>query len=152
MRRNWFTHKRIALAGLVLALVMFVISMTGTGKAKDTDAIAEKVGVKVEKRLRLLDRHIAKALQTPPEGLMVPDRIPEDMVIYLYVNDSLMSWNNQFPILNDNISIKIPFERMMPTNNGITSPLTDIAEELQYMNLGSRWYIVKTVEVTGTTK
>ena len=146
MRRNWFTHKRIALAGLVLALVMFVISMTGTGKAKDTDAIAEKVGVKVEKRLRLLDRHIAKALQTPPEGLMVPDRIPEDMVIYLYVNDSLMSWNNQFPILNDNISIKIPFERMMPTNNGITSPLTDIAEEMQYMNLGSRWYIVKTVE------
>ena len=146
MRRNWFTHKRIALAGLVLALVLFVISMTGTGRAKDTDTIAEKVTVKVEKRLRLLDRHIEKALQTPPEGLMAPDRIPEDMVIYLFVNDSLMSWNNQFPILNDNISVKIPFERMMPTNNGITSPLTDITGEPHYMNLGSRWYIVKAVE------
>ena len=137
MIRNWFTHKTIALAGLVLALVMFVISMTGTGKAKDTDAIAEKVGVKVEKRLRLLDRHIAKALQTPPEGLMVPDRIPEDMVIYTYVNDSLMAWNNQFPILNDRISTRPVFQRMMPTNNRITSPLTEITEDLEYMNLGS---------------
>ena len=146
MRRDWFTHKRIALAGLALALALLVISMTGTGRAIDTDTIAEKVTVKVEKRLRILDRHIEKALQTPPEDLMAPDRIPEDMVIYLFVNDSLMSWNNQFPILNDNISVKIPFERMMPTNNGITSPLKDITEEPHYMNLGSRWYIVKAVK------
>ena len=143
MIRNWFTHKSIALAGLVLAMAMFVISMTGIGRAKDTEAIAGKAADRVEKRLRILDRHIAEALQTPPEDLMLPDRIPDDMVIYLFVNDSLMSWNNQFPILNDNISVKVPFERMMPANNGVTSPLTGISEDPEYMNLGSKWYIVK---------
>jgi signal transduction histidine kinase len=81
-----------------------------------------------------------------PEELMMPDRIPDDMVIYLYVNDSLMSWNNQFPILNDRISVKVPFERMMPANNRITSPLTGITEVPEYMNLGSKWYIVKSVK------
>ena len=145
MIRNWFTHKTIALAGLILALVMFVVSMTGVGRLQDTDSIAERTADRVEKRLRILDKHIAKALQTPAEGLMLPDRIPDDMVIYLFVNDSLMSWNNQFPILNDNISVKIPFERMMPANNGISSPLANISEELEYMNLGSKWYIVKAV-------
>ena len=133
MIRNWFTHKTIALAGLILALVMFVASMTGVGRLQDTDSIAERTADRVEKRLRILDKHIAKALQT------------DDMVIYLFVNDSLMSWNNQFPILNDNISVKIPFERMMPANNGISSPLANISEELEYMNLGSKWYIVKAV-------
>ena len=145
MIRNWFTHKTIALAGLVLASVMFIISMTGVGRSQDTDSLAEKTAYRVEKRLRILDKHIARALQTPPEDLMMPDRIPDDMVIYLFVNDSLMSWNNQFPILNDNISVRIPFERMMPANNGISSPLAGISEVPEYMNLGSKWYIVKAV-------
>ena len=146
MKRELFTHKRLALIGLILSLIFLVISMTSIGSAQDTEAVAEKVSVKVEKRLRMLDEHIEKALQTQPNQLMLPDRIPDDMVIYLYVNDSLMSWNNQFPILNDRISIKVPFERMMPANNGITSPLTGITEEPEYMNLGSKWYIVKVVE------
>ena len=80
MIRNWFTHKTFALAGLILALVMFVASMTGVGRLQDTDSIAERTADRVEKRLRTLDKHIANALQTPAEGLMLPDRIPDDMV------------------------------------------------------------------------
>lgn len=152
MKRDLFTHKRLALTGLILSLVFLVISMTGIGTAQDTEAVAEKVSAKVEKRLRVLDSHIEKALQTQPDELMVPGRIPDDMVIYLYVNDSLMSWNNQFPILNDRISVKVPFERMMPSNNRITSPLTDITEVPEYMNLGSKWYIVKAVEGQSNNK
>ena len=152
MKRDLFTHKRLALIGLILSLVLLVISMTGTGRAQDTEAVAEKVSAKVEKRLRVLDSHIEKALETDPEELTMPERIPDDMVIYLYVNDSLMSWNNQFPILNDRISVKVPFERMMPSNNGITSPLTDITEVPEYMNLGSKWYIVKSVEGQNNNK
>ena len=146
MKRDLFTHKRLALAGLILSLAFLVISMTGIGRAQDTEAVAEKVSVRVEKRLRVLDGHINKVLQTSPDEIMMPERIPDDMVIYLYANDSLMSWNNQFPILNDRISVKVPFERMMPSNNRITSPLTDITEVPEYMNLGSKWYIVKAIE------
>ena len=152
MKRDWFTHKRLAFAGLVLSLALLVISMTGIGRAQDTEAVAERVSAKVEKRLRILDGHIEKALQTQPDELMTPDRLPEDMVLYLYVNDSLMAWNNQFPILNDRISVKVPFERMMPTNNSITSPLTGITDTPEYMNLGSKWYIVKATEGPGNNK
>ncbi len=146
MKRDLFTHKRLALAGLILSLAFLVISMTGIGSAQDTEAVAEKVSARVEKRLRVLDGHIDKVLQTRPDEVMMPERIPDDMVIYLYANDSLMAWNNQFPILNDRISVKVPFERMMPSNNRITSPLTDITEVPEYMNLGSKWYIVRAIE------
>ena len=152
MKRDWFTHKRLALAGLILSLTLLIISMTGIGRAQDTDAVAERVSAKVEKRLRILDRHIGKALQTLPDELVMPDRLPDDMVLYLYVNDSLMAWNNQFPILNDRISVTVPFERMMPTNNRITSPLTDITDIPEYMNLGSKWYIVKAAEGQSNNK
>jgi len=152
MRRDIFTHKRVALVGLVLAMALLVISMIGFNGTKDTDSIAEDVSVKVEKRLRLLDRYIDETLKADPGNLPVPEKIPEDMVIYLYVNDSLVSWNNQFPILNDRISVKMPFERMMPANNRIKSPLTDITEDPEYMNLGSKWYIVKAVEGNRSNK
>ena len=100
MKRDLFTHKRLALIGLILSLVFLVISMTGIERAQDTEAVAEKVSAKVEKRLRVLDSHIEKALQTDPSQITMPERIPDDMVVYLYVNDSLMLWNNQFPILS----------------------------------------------------
>ena len=146
MLKDIFTYKRVALGGLVLAMVLFVMSMTGGGGAEDTESIAGQAAEKVADRLELLDEHIEQALKTRGQDLMAPDRIPEDMVIYLYVNDSLQSWNNQFPVLNDRISTVVPFERLTPTNNRIISPLADIKTEPQYMNLGSKWYVVKAVD------
>lgn len=146
MLKDIFTYKRVALGGLVLAMVLFVMSMTGGGGAEDTESIAGQAAEKVADRLELLDEHIEQALKTRGQDLMAPDRIPEDMVIYLYVNDSLQSWNNQFPVLNDRISTMVPFERLTPTNNRIISPLADIKAEPQYMNLGSKWYVVKAVD------
>lgn len=145
MNREIFTYKRIALVGLVLAMTLFVISMTGIGKMENTEAIAESAGTKISNRLEKLDEYIADALKTDPDHLMAPERIPDDMVVYLYVNDSLCSWNNQFPILMDRISTQIVFERLTPTNNRISSPLASVTESLEYMNLGSKWYLVKTV-------
>ena len=148
MDRSIFTYRRLALMGLILAMALFVISMTGTGSSDGTENAARSVSRRVDRRLELLDKYINITLQSVEEGSKVLPRIPEDMVIYLYVNDSLMSWNNQFPILNDNISTKPVFQRLMPPNNRITSPLTDVTEELEYMNLGSKWYLVKVVNGT----
>ena len=94
MLKDIFTYKRVALGGLVLAMVLFVISMTGVGGAEDTESIAEQASEKVAGRLEQLDEHIEQALKTRDQDLMAPDRIPEDMVIYLYVNDSLQSWTH----------------------------------------------------------
>ena len=147
-----FTHKRIVLIGLILAMVLFAISMTGPGSPDGTETAARSVSRRLERRLELLDKYIHAALQADVNDLNAPHNLPDDMVIYTYVNDSLLAWNNQFPILNDRISTKPVFQRLMPTNNRITSPLTDITEDLEYMNLGSKWYVVKVVNGTRNNK
>ena len=55
MNREIFTYKRIALVGLVLAMTLFVISMTGIGKMENTEAIAESAGTRISNRLEKLD-------------------------------------------------------------------------------------------------
>ena len=81
MNREIFTYKRIALVGLVLAMTLFVISMTGIGKVENTEAIAESAGTRISNRLEKLDEYIADALKTDPDHLMAPERIPDDMVV-----------------------------------------------------------------------
>ena len=152
MSSRIFTYKRLALMGLIMASVLLVVSMTGTRNPDDTESTAKSVSRRVERRLELLDRYVQAALEADINDLNNPHDLPEDMVIYTYVNDSLMAWNNQFPILNDRISTKPVFQRMMPTNNRITSPLTDITEDLEYTNLGSKWYVVKVVGGTQNNK
>ena len=152
MSRRAFTHKRVALMGLILAMALFVISMTGTGNTDGTETTARLVSRRIERRMGLLDRHIDATLETCGSTANSLQDLPDDMVIYLYVNDSLQSWNNQFPILNDRISTRPAFQRLTPVNNRITSPLTDITEKPEYMNLGSRWYIVKAVNGTRNEK
>ena len=134
--------------GLILAMALFVISMTGTGNSDGTETAAKSISRRVERRLGILDKHIDITLKSEEHGSRELHQIPDDMVIYLYVNDSLMSWNNQFPVLNDRISTKPVFQRLMPPNNRITSPLSDITEQLEYLNLGSKWYLVKVVNGT----
>ena len=138
--------------GLILAMALFVISMTGTGTSDGTETAAKAISRRVERRLEILDKHIDITLKSVEHGSKELHQIPEDMVIYLYVNDSLMSWNNQFPVLNDRISTKPVFQRLMPPNNRITSPLSDITEQLEFMNLGSKWYLVKVVKGTQNDK
>lgn len=135
----------MTLTGLVLSLSLFVVSIAGIGNPGDTERIAEITAARVTKRLATLDRYIDRTLQEDGNAMTASTRIPEDMVIYHYVNDSLQTWNNQFPILNDRISNQLVFQRLTPVNNRITSPLHEVEEEPEFMNIGSKWYIVKAV-------
>lgn len=148
MNKGWVTYKRMAAAGLVFALVLFVLSVVGVGNPGDTSRIAEVTSARVAKRLEVLDGYIDKTLQMDKVDEAAPMRIPDDMVMYHYVNDSLLTWNNQFPILNDRISTRLVFQRLTPVNNRLTSPLYDVGEEPEFMNLGSKWYVVKAVHGT----
>lgn len=148
MNKGWITYKRMAATGLVFALVLFVLSVVGVGNPGDTSRIAEVTSARVAKRLEVLDGYIDKTLQMDKVDEAAPMRIPDDMVMYHYVNDSLLTWNNQFPILNDRISTRLVFQRLTPVNNRLTSPLYDVGEEPEFMNLGSKWYVVKAVHGT----
>ena len=140
-----FIHRKLPLIGLVLALCLLVISMTGVNEVGDTDHWASNVSARVENRLEVLDRHIADAFENEPGGQMSMS-VPEDMVLYHYVNDSLLFWHNQFPVTNDDITSIMIFQRLTPLNSRLVSPLSEITEELTYLNLGSKWYLAKAVD------
>lgn len=138
-------YNKIPVAGLLMALVLFLASLTNNVSIRRTESVVSKTTARLEKRIRVLDRHIENIISTDPSELNMPEQIPEDMVIYRYVNDSLSSWSNQFPLINDDISSKMVFQRLTPTNNRVTSPLARISEKLSFVNLGPKWFVIKAV-------
>lgn len=143
-KRKWL-HKRLPLVALILSLLLFVLSMASNNSGSNTDKIAAKVSRKIEKRLNLLDRYSLMVLDTGEENFILPEGLPEDMVIYKYINDSLHSWTNQFSIINDDISSFHVFQRLSYRENNLKSPLNNVTQEISYMDIGPKWYIAKTV-------
>ncbi len=136
---------------LVLALTLFVLSMAGDNAGSDTDKAARETAVRVENRLKILDEHISLT-RSGEVGLNVHTGLPDDMVIYKYVNDSLKSWTNQFSTLNDDITSRIVFHRLTDGRARPTSPLAEAKEDISYMNIGPKWYLVKMVLGEGGEK
>ncbi len=110
------------------------------------DRAAAKTSENVSERISELNSAIRKVLSIAPENHRSPENFDEDIVVYRYVNDSLVFWCNQFPILNDNIARKMVFHRLSPYDNRIESPLINVTEELKYLNIGTKWYLIKYAE------
>lgn len=152
MKIRHLTYRNLTLLFFFLAIAFFLVSRTGSSPDNHASRVAERVERSIEARLRLLDMYLHKAQETVADGFMTVNDLPEDMVIYRYVNDSLQSWCHQFSVINDDISAKLLFQRLTNHKNSIVSPLADVTEELSYMNLGPKWYIVKSVETSGGGK
>ncbi len=146
MSKQDFIHKRLPLIILVLSLILFAISMTGNISTRDEDRIAERIADRIQDRMDVLDRIISQTLSTHPAEKSSPKEIASDLVVYRYVNDSLASWLNQFPLLNDDITKKMVFQRLTPLNNRIESPLHEVTDSYSYICLGPKWYLVKQVD------
>ncbi len=144
MRRK-LLNKKVPLGIFIFALFLFIVSMAGNGSEGSSERAARRIGHRIQRRLEILDRHIDRTASTHPETTPHIDELPEDMVIYRYVNDSLQAWSNQFSVLNDDISNKLVFQRLTNPRNRLTSPLADVTEELSYMSLGPKWYLIKAV-------
>ena len=149
--KEWL-HKRLPFTALILALILFVLSLANNNAVSNTDKVAVETASRIEKRLTALEGHIQTALDTDRKELILPEGMPEDMVIYRYINDSLQSWSNQFSIINDNISSLLVFQRLTDRRSQIVSPLTDVTDEISYLNLGPKWYLVKSVSGAGGQK
>ncbi len=145
MKKKWL-HKRVPMLALILALIFFVLSMASKNAGTDTEKDAREVASRIENRLEILDQFIVKAENAGKEGPTLLEGFPDDMVIYRYSNDSLRSWNNQFSTLNDDISTRLVFYRLTDRMSSLTSPLSEATEEISYMNIGPKWYLVKAVE------
>ena len=134
--------RKLPLLLLFISIVLFVLSIAGISSDGDMERMARVTRYRIEKRLELLEQYIDKAIDPDTDDYSGLETLPEDMVIYKYVNDSLKSWSNQFSVLNDDISSKMVFQRLTNLKNRLISPLADVTEELSYMNLGPKWYLV----------
>ena len=149
--KEWL-HKRLPFTALILSLILFVLSLASNNAGSDTDKVALETASRIEKRLSILEDCIQTALETDKKELILPEGLPEDMVIYRYINDSLQSWSNQFSIINDNISSLLVFQRLTDRRSQIISPLTEVTDEISYLNFGPKWYLVKYVTGSGGQK
>ena len=138
--RHW-----ISVAFMTAAFLAFTASFfSGIGRAH-IDGVARDLSEKVEKRMKVLDNYIEKALAGDPADWMNLSDLPEDMVVYRYVEDTLQSWANQFPIRNDDIRPQALVQRLGDSRNSFVSPLRDVSEYPTFVNHGSKWYLVKKV-------
>ena len=138
------TYKKIPLLLFLIAATLLILSLSGNNLSQDTNKVALKTEKRITKRIEILEKHIEQAVNLPSNSTTLL-QIPDDMVIYKYVNDSLVSWFNQFPIINDDISTRVMIQRLTNFRVRLISPLIQAKEEFSYINLGPRWYIIKEI-------
>jgi Signal transduction histidine kinase involved in nitrogen fixation and metabolism regulation len=143
--------RRISGVIMAAAALLLIVSLSVNSFRGSTDSAAKRAGKLLEERMHLLDSNISYALEAGRNEWIGNMSLPEDMVIYRYVDDSLTSWCNQFPVKNDDIRNRIVFQRLTRPHEGITSPLADITGEVSFVNYGMKWYLVK-AENLGTRK
>ncbi len=135
----------LSVALVLAAMVLFAASLlVGIGRS-DATSVSAELGKRTERRLQLLDRYVRQALEQDPREWMQLEGLPEDMVVYRYVEDSLQSWANQFPIRSDDIRQRTLVQRLGDSRGNTLSPLEEVTEQLTYMNLGPKWFLVKSV-------
>ena len=126
----------------ILAMSFFVLSLLVNTQPRNSEKVAEQVSQRLEKRMEQLEKFMSQALESDHRQWMDLGNLPHDMVIYRYVYDTLQSWNNQFPVINDDISSRLIFSRLSNLRGNLSSPLAEVRESPAYVNLGSKWYIV----------
>ena len=130
---------------IFISVLMLALSIVGRSNVSEIDKVAEATQEKLVERMETMDGYISRIMETETGKWPDIGNIPEDIVIYRYVNDSLQSWNNQFSVVNDDISSRLEIQRMTSLKNRIISPLTDITENVAYTNIGPKWYVTKAV-------
>ena len=143
MNRHRHIWEWVSAILVAAAVVLFTTSLfMGLGRA-DASSAAEDLGRKVERRMEVLDKYMGQALDGDPEEWMQLQGLPEDMVVYRFVEDSLQSWANQFPIRSDDIRERTLVQRLGDSRSDSNSPLEEVSENPTYINLGPKWFLVK---------
>lgn len=106
---------------------------------------AHRIEKSINKRFAMLESYMMKALSSDKNNWIDVGELPEDMVIYRYRLDSLQSWANQFSIDNDDIRRKMVLPRIVSWRYDFSSPLSDVGPRASYMNIGPKWYVVKSI-------
>lgn len=129
-------HDITALVMICAASLFLAVAMAGRHFPGDDISSASRLERRISKRMDLLEKYVARDAGT----------LPEDMVIYRYVNDSLLSWVNRFSVNSDDISSRVFVERLSNMRMNPRSPLADLDDTLRFCNFGPTWYLARRVD------
>lgn len=135
----------IAFACLVLASVLFLASIRSNNYYRNIEKFSAKTERILSKRLSLVDSYMQKAMAQNHAGWLSLDGIPDDIVIYRYMSDTLQSWANQFHISNDNLQHGHIFHSITSSKYEAISPLQSLTSSYAYVNIGPKWYVAKKI-------
>ena len=135
----------VALALLALSLVFLLLSLPFQAGGVDPGGEARKMGRLLSKRMIRLDAYMQEALNEPQESWIELIPLPEDLVVYKYVDDTLRSWGNQFLLKNDDISHRMVYPMFANPRAQYESPLASVTEEPALVCMGPKWYLVKSL-------
>ena len=148
-KRNW---KNITSGILLLcSVIALLLALNLSPYPADSQVAAQKVQKVVTVRMKQLDSYVQRALEEDNTQWMDLGEVPEDMVIYRYVNDTLQSWANTFTVSNDDIGRKVVVQQFTSQRASLSSPLLAVTPVVQYLNLGPTWYLTYLKE-EGDTK
>ena len=131
----------------ILVVVGIIIAIAITPYGPETASL--RVAANVSQRIKKMDGYVNSVLESSTSDFIHFDNLPKDIVIYKYVDDTLHSWCNQFTETNDDISSKTVFARIINTPSLLFPPLARASGELTYMNMGPKWYLVRSVKGRG---
>ena len=120
-RKHSGIRKYLLWGSLALALILLAAFLSARSTPKDIIKASQRTSKALERRMNSLESQIKIALEDS-EGWIGSLALPEDMVIYRYVEDTLQSWCNQFPVKNDDITGKVVIQRLSRPRETPDSP------------------------------
>ncbi len=144
------TRDFLALALVFVAFVFLLLSLPFNSGSVDTAGEARKAGRQLARRMIRLEACMQQTLTEQDESWLELTPLPEDMVIYKYVDDTLRSWGNQFSLKNDDISHRMVYPMFANPKAQYESPLTAVTAEPSLICMGPKWYLVKSLVQDGT--
>ncbi|MGM9738528.1 MAG: sensor histidine kinase [Candidatus Cryptobacteroides sp.] len=128
--------------GTILLCCAFLLIIRGT----DISSIsASRVDRIINRRMTALEAYMQKAMDSNHNDWLELDGLEEDMVVYRYMEDTLQSWCNQFSLDNDDISQRLVVPRFANLRYNFISPLAEADTVVRYINMGPKWYLVKSI-------
>ena len=149
-RNNSHFGEYLALALMIISIGFLLFSLPYNAGSVDTEGEARRVGRQVSQRMIKLEAYMQEALTEPEESWLELVSLPEDMVIYKYVDDTLRSWCNQFSLKNDDISHRMVYPMFANPKAQYESPLTAVTAEPALICMGPKWYLAKGMVRDGT--
>lgn len=138
-----FKIKDCFIWGLLFLSAFFLFLATTAGDPGDTGLAAKRIERMLEKKMATLESYISTALESDWNEWMHLDGLPDDMVVYRYVDDTLQSWDHTFTVSNDEIASRLMFQRLSNPRNAATSPFAEAGPVPSFINIGQSWYLVK---------